>query len=124
MDSFSNRLKVALEIRCMKPADLAAKSGVSRSDISNYLKGRYKAKQDKLYPIAKALDVLPEWLMGCDVPMTASPSIVEPRHVTASLSPDELRLLTAYRNADDRAREDALATLESHPREEKKENRA
>ena len=58
-------------------------------------------------------DVLPEWLMGCDVPMTSSPSIVEPRHVTAFLSPDELSLLTAYRNASEDVQKAAIAMLEA-----------
>lgn len=114
MDSFANRLKQALEMRDMKPAELASKTGISRSDISNYLAGRYKAKQDKLYPISVALDVLPEWLMGCDVPMSPSHVLpIPPSQSSSTLTEDEQRLLMAYRNASDDLRLAAIAMLES-----------
>lgn len=65
-DTFANRLKKALNMRKMKPAELAEKTKIDKSLISNYLSGNYKAKQDKLTTIAKVLDVNPVWLMGYD----------------------------------------------------------
>jgi transcriptional regulator with XRE-family HTH domain len=65
-DTFANRLKKALNMRKMKPAELAEKAKIDKSLISNYLSGNYKAKQDKLTTIAKVLDVNPVWLMGYD----------------------------------------------------------
>lgn len=62
--SFAQRLRQALELRNMKQITLSEKSGVSRSLISAYLKGDYEAKQDKVYLLAKALDVNEAWLMG------------------------------------------------------------
>ena len=68
-DTFANRLKKALDYNNMRPIDLANKTKISKTQISNYLKGTYKAKQDKLYLIAKALNVSEAWLMGFDVSM-------------------------------------------------------
>lgn len=68
-DTFANRLKKALDYNNMRPIDLANKTKISKAQICNYLKGTYKAKQDKLYIIAKTLDVSEAWLMGYDVDM-------------------------------------------------------
>ncbi len=68
IDTFANRLQKALDKKNMKPIELANKTGLDKSLISNYLSGKYKAKQDKLTIIAKALDVNEVWLMGYDVP--------------------------------------------------------
>lgn len=67
-DTFSNRLQKALNMSNMKPATLAEKTGIDKSLISNYLSGKYKAKQDKLSLLAAALNVSETWLMGYDVP--------------------------------------------------------
>ena len=68
-DTFANRLKKALEYNNMKPIDLANKTHINKSLISNYLSGAFKAKQDKLDIIAKTLNVSEAWLMGYDVDM-------------------------------------------------------
>lgn len=68
-DTFANRLKKALNYNNMRPIDLVNKTGISKTQISNYLSGNYKAKQDKLYIIAKTLNVSEAWLMGYDVDM-------------------------------------------------------
>lgn len=65
-DTFANRLKKALNYNNMRPIDLVNKTGISKTQISNYLSGNYKAKQDKLYIIAKTLNVSEAWLMGYD----------------------------------------------------------
>lgn len=66
MDSFSNRLRQALEEKHMSQAELARRSGIGRNSISDYLKGKYEAKQDKVYLLAKALGQSEAWLMGFD----------------------------------------------------------
>ena len=53
----------------MKQVDLCNKTGIDKALISNYLSGKYKAKQDKLHKLAIALDVSEGWLMGYDVDM-------------------------------------------------------
>lgn len=69
VSSFASRLRDALSARNMTQAELAQKSGISKSSISRYLSGAWKGKQDSVYALAKALDVSESWLMGYDVPM-------------------------------------------------------
>lgn len=64
IDTFANRLSKALLIRNIKPIDLAEKTGISKSKISSYMSGRYKAKQDGVYLLSKALDVDPRLANG------------------------------------------------------------
>ena len=69
IDSFSNRLQKALNMNNMSQTELSRKTNLDKSLISNYLKGNYKAKQDNLTLMAKALGVSEPWLMGYDVPI-------------------------------------------------------
>lgn len=66
-ENFSLRLKKALEMRGVSQSELSKRTGINKSSISTYLKGEYKAKQDKVDLIARALDVSPAWLMGFDI---------------------------------------------------------
>lgn len=72
IDTFANRLQKAMNFKNMKQVDLVEKTNIDKSLISNYLKGKYKAKQDNLYLLAKVLNVSEAWLMGYDVPMERS----------------------------------------------------
>jgi SOS-response transcriptional repressor LexA len=67
--TFGKRVLEALQIRSMKQIELSEKTGISRGAISSYISGRWVAKQDNVYLIAKALNVSEAWLMGYDVPM-------------------------------------------------------
>lgn len=69
MATIAQRMREALELRQMKQAELALKTGIGKSSISTYLTGEYNPKQINLYKIAKALNVSEAWLMGLDVPM-------------------------------------------------------
>lgn len=69
VEDFSGRLKKAMSDKQMKQVDLCNKTGIDKALISNYLSGKYKAKQDKLHKLAIALDVSEGWLMGYDVDM-------------------------------------------------------
>lgn len=60
---FMWRLRKALEDKGITRSELSNISGVSKGDITHYLKGHYVPKQDKCYLLAKALDVDPGWLM-------------------------------------------------------------
>lgn len=68
-DTFANRLSQALSLRKMKQSELSKKSGIWASAISDYINGKYEAKQDKVDIIANTLNVDPAWLMGYDVNM-------------------------------------------------------
>lgn len=69
VDTFANRLRKALNNANLTQSQLAEKTKIDKSLISNYLSGNYNAKQDKLSLIANALGVTETWLMGYDVPM-------------------------------------------------------
>ncbi len=64
MNEISKRLKKALDLRDMKAADLAKKTGIGKSSISTYLSGNYKPKMDNLQKMADAMNVNAEWLAG------------------------------------------------------------
>lgn len=69
MNSFSNRLRIAMDNMNINLTKLSKLTNISKPLISNYLSGNYKAKQDNIYSIARVLNVNPSWLMGLDVPM-------------------------------------------------------
>jgi transcriptional regulator with XRE-family HTH domain len=63
------RLQQALDRKGWKAVDLVERTGVPKGAVSYYLAGKSKPKTDRLYIIAKALDVSEAWLSGYDVPM-------------------------------------------------------
>lgn len=75
--TFAARLVEGLDTAGMTAADLSRKTKIPEGTISCYKSGKYEAKQDKVYIIAKALNVDPSWLMGYDVPMQPDSFIPE-----------------------------------------------
>lgn len=67
---FINRLKNIMKERKITQTELAKRTGIRQSSISDWLNDRYEPKQDKVYIIAKALNVSPAWLLGYDEPST------------------------------------------------------
>ena len=65
----AKRLRLALDNANMKPQELAEKSKVSKSSISQYVNGSHAPSNISAGKIGKVLDVEPLWLMGFDVPM-------------------------------------------------------
>lgn len=65
----SVRIRKALSIRNMTQTELCTKAKISKSSLSEWLSGKHEPKQDKIFVLAKALDVDPVWLWGYDVPM-------------------------------------------------------
>lgn len=86
MTEFKDRLNEALDMRNMTAAELSRLSGVNEGAISQYRKGSYKANQQSLEKIAKALNVSIPWLMGADV---KSDVITIPNH--ANIFPIETK---------------------------------
>ena len=71
--TFAQRLQAAIDLRGMSKAELAEKSGVSKSSITHYVKGDWEGKQKVVYALSEALNVSEAWLMGWDVPMERHP---------------------------------------------------
>lgn len=81
--------------------DLGRMIGVQNSAITKYEKGRIELKASQIKAIADALQTSPVLLLS---------------DYEESLTLEESHFITAYRAADDRAREDALKTLLDHPK--------
>jgi transcriptional regulator with XRE-family HTH domain len=82
-EPISARIKKALKIKGMRQAELCKLANVPKSSLSQYLSGDFEPKQDRIYLIAKALNVSEAWLMGFDVPMERQ---------TKKTSPEEPKL--------------------------------
>jgi transcriptional regulator with XRE-family HTH domain len=67
--SCGQRISKALIIRDMRQSELCKLANVPKSSLSLYLSGAYEPKQDRIFDMAKALNVDEAWLMGYDVPM-------------------------------------------------------
>lgn len=76
MDTCAERICKAMRIRGMRQVELSEKTGIPKSAISQYCAGSFKPKQQRLFLIAKALEVDEAWLMGLDVPMEREPQEV------------------------------------------------
>ncbi len=78
----ADRLKEILALKNMKQSELVELTGIGKSAISQYLSGKVTPKQDKIYLMAKALNVDEGWLMGYDVDMKKRPSTSSPSPLT------------------------------------------
>lgn len=65
----SERLRELMALKDLRQIDIAEKTGLGKSAISQYVSGKITPKQDKVYILAERLNVSPAWLMGYDVPM-------------------------------------------------------
>lgn len=83
----AGRLKEIMEERNLKQVDIvnlakpycdALDVKMNKSDISQYLSGKTKPNQDKLFVLSRALGVEIPWLMGYDVPRYYQPK--EPKY--------------------------------------------
>lgn len=59
-----NRIQEALKMRGMTRQELCEKTGISKSSLSEYIKGLIDPRQDRIHDMSIALDVNPGWLMG------------------------------------------------------------
>lgn len=68
MAIFKERLREAMTTKGVKAVELSEKTGIPKSSISYYLSGTNVPKQDRIFLLAKALEVSEAWLLGYDVP--------------------------------------------------------
>ena len=59
------RLKQCLEIRGITQSQLAIRANIDKGQLSSYISGKYKPRQNNIDALAKALNVSEAWLMGC-----------------------------------------------------------
>lgn len=67
--TISARLCEAMDRLGVKPVELSRRTGISKSSISQYMSGYATPKSDRIYAIARALNVTEAWLLGYDVQM-------------------------------------------------------
>lgn len=91
----AERIKAALNIKGMRQSELCRLTKIPKSAISQYISGAFEPKQDRIYLIAKALNVSEMWLMGLDVPMERQVKKVSPSE--PNLSEGEKMLLDLFR---------------------------
>lgn len=93
-NEFQYRLLKAMADKRMTASELSRATGIDRAALSNYINGKYVAKQDKCYMIARALNVDPGWLMTGHEPTT--------RDILANefAIDEERELLIKWRQAD------------------------
>lgn len=107
IESCGKRISKALEIRRMKQAELCRLANVPKGSLSLYLREAYEPKQDRIYEMAKVLNVSEAWLMGYDVPMerqtTPSPEI--------QLSEGEKVLLDLFRRVPEESQQLVLQMI-------------
>lgn len=96
VESCSQRISEALKHRNMKQADLCKLAKVPKSSLSLYLSGAYEPKQDRIYDMARVLNVSEAWLMGYDVPMDRK-DIKKPSPEEMKLNEGEQMLLELFR---------------------------
>ena len=95
-EAISVRIKKALKLRGMKQAELCRLADIPKSSLSQYLSGDFEPKQDRIYLIARALNVSEAWLMGFDVPMDRQDKKGHSSENTR-LSEGEMMLLELFR---------------------------
>ena len=108
-NEFHNRLKEALEIREIKQIDLAERTNITRAQISEYIRGKCKPRQDKLHKLAIVLDVDPAWLMGYDVPMNS----LKIEQAKFDFTPNNISIIDSIYNNILKLNEDQLKMVES-----------
>ena len=64
-----DRIKEAIEIREITQSELAEKAKIDKGQLSSYISGKYKPRQNNIDALSLALNVNEAWLMGFDVPM-------------------------------------------------------
>lgn len=69
MATFTERFKEAMRLRGKTQSDVCRETGIGKSAVSQYVKGSFVPKQQRVYVLARALNVSESWLMGYDVPM-------------------------------------------------------
>lgn len=107
-ETCAKRIEQALTIRGLKQSDLCRLANVPKGSLSLYLSGAYEPKQDRIFDMAKALNVSEAWLMGYDVPMEKEQANAQDEH---TLTDGEKMLLDLFRQIPEDAQQMYLEVL-------------
>lgn len=81
---FAERLQYVIKEKGIKPVEISQKTGINKAQISRWLSGKFIAKQNYVYELAKYLDVSPYWLMGYDIPMNEKEEVTKKKSMFRS----------------------------------------
>lgn len=115
VDTCANRIAKALTVREMKQADLCKLAKVPKSSLSLYLSGAYEPKQNRVFDMAKVLNVSEAWILGYDVPMERQDGKKYPSD-KSDLSEGEILWLELYNRVSGETRELLVKMMESFDR--------
>ena len=101
----AKRIREALSDAKMKPQELAEKSKVSKSSISQYVNGSHQPSNISSGKMAKGLGVEPMWLMGFDVP--------KKKVLTPEAAKDDFRFLEKFSLLEERDKKIVMDMIES-----------
>jgi len=107
MSIFSTRMKQAMFLKGIRQADLCARTGLDRAQVSSYINDKYRPNAESLGKLAAALGVTAEWLLGREeigLPTLAADPVL-------TLTKDEIDLLEKYRSADETKKQIIRLTL-------------
>ncbi|MGP1598526.1 helix-turn-helix domain-containing protein [Peptoanaerobacter stomatis] len=62
--NFVDIINEVMKEKNINQSELSRKTGITQSTISDWVRGKYLPRQDKIDVLAKALDVQPAYLMG------------------------------------------------------------
>ena len=104
-----DRLKEEMDLQGLKQVDLVSIGHFDKGQLSAWLSGRYKPKQENIDKLSRILGVSEAWLMGFDAPKNRTDDLD-----SIVLSPNEKTLIEKYRSTDDRGRHmiDYIADVE------------
>lgn len=106
--AFPKILKAYMERNHYNQTDLAKQLHVSKQTVSEWINGNKFPRVDKMQELANLFGVLMS-------DMYTPSAVMKETVFSMRVNPDEVDFIHAYRNADDRARADALKTLMDHP---------
>lgn len=101
----AKRIREALSDAKLKPQELAEKSKVSKSSISQYVNGSHQPSNISSGKMAKVLGVEPMWLMGFDVP--------KKKILTPEAARDDFRFLEKFSLLEERDKKIVMDMIES-----------
>lgn len=113
----SDRLKEAIEMRNLKQIDLAEKGNLDKGQLSSWISGKYKPRQNNIATLSEILDVNEAWLMGYDVPIEREDMYVftdESAIMNSRISKDEQmkRLMSYYMSLNEVGKKKVMDTAE------------
>ena len=116
----SERLKQYMSEHHLKQVDILARAEpyckqnnvkMNKSDLSQYVSGKTEPGQDKLFVLARALNVTEAWLIGYDVPIEHNNHTIqlqEEINEESNIDFKQQKILENYNNMNEKGRDKLL----------------